>query len=76
MSISLALPNRLGYSLFMANTVTVNGQAVAVVNTLSCGPGCTPHTYELRGGSYVYEIAGIWWLQMGGQSKRQVEVAR
>jgi hypothetical protein len=62
--------------LFMVNTLTVNGRTVAVLNTLSCGPGCQPHTYELSGGSYVYEIAGSWWLQERGQSKREVTVGR
>jgi len=59
----------------MVNAINVDGRPVEVLNTLSCGPNCTPHTYELNGGSYVYEIAGEWWLQQRGQGKRRVEVA-
>lgn len=59
----------------MVNAISINGRTVAVLNTLSSGPGCQPHTYELKGGSYVYEIAGEWFLQVRGQSKRRVEVA-
>jgi hypothetical protein len=59
----------------MANTLTVNGVERTVTNTLSCGPGCEPHTYELTRGAYVYRIAGEWWLQERGQFKRRVEVA-
>ena len=66
---------RLGNTLFMVNEINVNGKPVAVVNTLSCGLGCGPHTFELKGGSYVYEIAGQWWLQERGREKRRVEVA-
>jgi len=58
----------------MANTITVNGRAMQVTNTLSCGPGCTPHTYELKGGSYVYQVGREWFLQVRGQSARKVEV--
>jgi hypothetical protein len=61
--------------IIMTNTITVNGRTEKVLNTLSSGPGQPVHTYELRGGSYVYEIAGIWWLQEAGQFKRRVEVA-
>lgn len=59
----------------MVNHITVNGSVKQVVNTLSCGPGEKPHTYELKGGSYVFEIGGVWWLAEKGQSKRNVEVA-
>lgn len=58
----------------MANDITVNGTARKVTNTLSSGPGCEPHTYELTHGAYVYEIGGVWWLQERGQFKRKVEV--
>lgn len=60
----------------MVNTINVNGRAVKVLNTLSVGPGCAPHTYELAGGSYVHEIAGQWFLQVRGQRAVAVEVAR
>jgi hypothetical protein len=60
----------------MVNEINVNGRPVVVLNTLSCGPGCAPHTYALKGGSYVYEIAGQWFLQERGQFKRKVEVAQ
>jgi hypothetical protein len=58
------------------NTATVNGQTVRVVNTLSSGPGQAPHTLELAGGAYVYEIAGQWFLQERGKFKVAVKVAR
>jgi len=53
--------------------VLVDGVAHRVLNALSGGPGCIPHTYEFSGG-YVYEIAGIWYLQLPGQFKRPVTV--
>ena len=59
----------------MANTITVNGTARKVMNTLSSGPGREPHTYELTRGAYVYEIGGVWWLQERGQFKRAVTVS-
>ena len=46
----------------MPRTILVNGKPVNVTNALSSGPGETPHTYELDGGSYVYEVAGVWTL--------------
>lgn len=60
----------------MVNEINVNGRPVVVLNTVSCGPNCTPHTYELKGGSYVYEVAGEWWLQQRGKIKYKVEVAQ
>jgi hypothetical protein len=59
----------------MTKSININGRETVVLNSLSCGPGCTPHTYELKGGSYVYQIAGEWFLQVRGQDKRKVEVA-
>ena len=59
----------------MVKNITVNGVSRAVTNTLSSGPGCEAHTYELTRGAYVYRIGGEWWLQERGQFKRQVEVA-
>lgn len=58
----------------MTNSITVNGQARKVTNTLSCGPGQEPHTYELTGGAYVYSVGGAWKLQERGQSARAVTV--
>lgn len=58
----------------MTKTIAINGHVVTVLNRLSSGPGAEPHTYELRGGSYVYEIAGRWWLQERGQYPRLVTV--
>lgn len=55
-------------------SITINGRPVPVLNTLSSGPNGQRHTYILSGGSYVYEIAGEWWLQERGQFKRRVEV--
>jgi hypothetical protein len=60
----------------MVKQIAVNGTARTVVNTLSYGPGTVPHTYELAGGSYVYEIAGSWFLQARGQFKQNVTVAQ
>jgi len=60
----------------MVKQITVNGAAAKVINTLSCGPGSEPHTFELSGGSYVYQIADVWWLQERGQFKRAVRVAQ
>jgi hypothetical protein len=60
----------------MVNAINVNGRPVVVLNTLSVGPNCQPHTYELKGGSYVYEVAGQWFLQERGQLRRVVEVGR
>lgn len=59
----------------MTKSININGRETVVLNTLSCGPGCEPHTYELNGGSYVYRIADEWFLQVRGQFKRRVEVA-
>jgi hypothetical protein len=59
----------------MTKSINVNGRETLVLNSLSSGPNCAPHTYELKGGSYVYEIAGAWWLQERGQFARRVEVA-
>ncbi len=56
----------------MNSTQTVCGRTV--VNTLSSGPGCTPHTYELAGGAYVYQVAGQWFLQERGQVRREVKL--
>ena len=58
----------------MVNEITVNGSLVQVLNTLSYGPGESVHTYELKGGSYVYEISGSWFIQERGQLKRRVEI--
>jgi hypothetical protein len=58
----------------MVKQITVNGAARTVVNTGSYGPGLEPHTYELKGGSWVYRIADKWYLGQPGQFKRQVEV--
>lgn len=59
----------------MANTITVNGRTVRVLNTLSCGPGEAPHTYELKGGAYVYRVGREWWLQERGREKRPVSLS-
>ena len=56
--------------------ITINGRQYEATNALSSGPGCEAHTYELRGGDYVYRVADTWWLQQRGQWKRAVEVAR
>jgi hypothetical protein len=58
----------------MVKSINVNGRTEVVLNTLSVGPGEQPHTYELKGGSYVYEVAGQWFLQARGQFKRAVQV--
>jgi hypothetical protein len=58
----------------MVNHIAVNGRSVAVLNTLSCGPGCAPSTYELAGGAYVYAVGSSWWMQERGRDKRQVVV--
>ena len=55
-------------------TLTVNGQTVRVLNTLSCGPDQPVHTYELAGGAYVYEVAGTWFLQERWQFARVVSL--
>ncbi len=47
--------------------IKVNGVAREYVNALSCGPGCTPHTYELRGGGLVRETPVGWILEHRGQ---------
>jgi hypothetical protein len=60
----------------MTKSININGRPVVVLNTLSCGPGCEPDTYNLKGGSYVYRIAGEWWLQVRGQFKRRVIVEK
>lgn len=48
-------------------TILVDGAPRRVLNAFSSGPGCTPHTYDLIGREYVYEIAGEWKLQRPGQ---------
>ncbi len=60
--------------LDMTNAITVNGQARKVTNTLSCGPGEEPHTYELTGGAYVYRVGNDWKLQERGRFARVVRV--
>jgi hypothetical protein len=59
----------------MVKQITVNGVERKVTNTLSCGPGCEPHTYELTRGAYVYRVGAEWWLQERGQFKRAVTVS-
>jgi hypothetical protein len=56
-------------------TIKINGRDEKVTNTLSCGPGEAPHTYELTRGRYVYRIADVWYLQIPGQFKILVSVA-
>lgn len=58
----------------MIKHIAINGTAREVTNTLSCGPGCEPHTYELTYGAYVYRVGGTWLLQERGQFARQVTV--
>jgi len=61
-------------------TILVNGKSVKVTNALSSGPGEPPHTYELAGGAYVYDVAGTWTLvrpyPIGPVGKVTVEVPR
>ena len=45
----------------------VDGVSRRVLNTLSCGPDASPHTFILRGNEYIYEVAGVWYLQQPGQ---------
>lgn len=58
--------------------VAIDGRGQSVTNALSCGPGCTPHTFELtnagRGGRYVQRIGAQWMLQEPGQTPRNVKV--
>lgn len=54
-------------------TIKVNGQVAKVLNAYSCGPGLSPHTYDVPGG-YVYEIAGVWRKQTAGQFPYVVQV--
>lgn len=51
----------------MANTIKVNGRAVEYVNAYSYGPGCTPHSYELRDGTRVRTapVGGSGWIRQG-----------
>ncbi len=67
-STTLASMETLSQSTF----VRVDGRERQVTDRLSSGPGLPPTTYELRGGAYVYEIGGSWWLQERGQFKRKV----
>ncbi len=60
----------------MVKHITVNGAAVQVLNTLSDGPGTDVHTFELKGGSYVYRVADTWFLQERGKFKIPVKVAQ
>jgi hypothetical protein len=60
----------------MVKQITVNGQAEQVTNTLSCGPGCEPSTYELTRGAYVYAVGSSWYLQERGQFARKVAVEK
>ena len=59
--------------------VMVDGKPWRVLDALSCGPGCVPHTYELAGGAYVFEVAGVWQLVLprprGPQGPVSVEVS-
>lgn len=57
----------------MSKTIKVNGTMHTVLNTFSCGPEQEPHTYCFSGG-YVYEIGGVWLLQLPGQHPRYVSV--
>lgn len=54
-------------------TILVNGEPREVLNTGSVGTGCAPHTYELAG-CYVYETAGVWWMQLPGRAVYKVTV--
>jgi hypothetical protein len=60
----------------MVKHITVNGTAVQVLNSLSDGPGTDVHTFELKGGSYVYRVADVWFLQERGLFKVPVTVGR
>ena len=56
-------------------TILVDGIVRRVVGIGSSGPGCMPHTYELAGRDYIYEVAGEWKLQRPGQFPAVVEVS-
>ncbi len=53
-------------------TIQLDGSTYQVLNTLSAGPDCEPTTYELKGGSYVYQVGGYWFLQRRGQFAQKV----
>ncbi len=60
------------YSNFM-KTIQVNGRAVKVLNSYSCGPGQVAHTYDVPGG-YIENIAGTWTLHIRGGWSQVVTV--
>lgn len=54
--------------------LAIDGREVTTTNAYSCGPGCTPHTFDLPGGDSVYEIGDKWTLRSPGQWPREVSV--
>lgn len=58
-----------------AYLVSINGKPVKVFRTLSCGPECEPHTFELSNGDHCYVVAGVWKLQRRGQQAYPVAVS-
>lgn len=40
-------------------TIEIDGEAREVLNAYSCGPGETPHSFDVPGG-HAYEFGGVW----------------
>lgn len=55
-------------------TVKVNGHSYEVANSYSCGPGCTPHTFELRGHATVRN-SPIGWIIEDGRGPWQPKIS-
>lgn len=53
----------------MPETIKVDGAVFKVVNAYSCGPGCVPHTYVLRGMCGVFEVRNTakGWIRNEGR---------
>ena len=54
--------------------ILVDGSPRRVLNQLSSGLGCEPHTFELSDEAYVYRIGNTWKLQERGHFARPVVV--
>ena len=51
---------------YIGKTVGVDGGSYKVIETLSCGPGESPHTFVLEKGGRLYVIGDTWkWDRPG-----------
>lgn len=54
--------------------IKVNGVEREVVNSFSSGPGCAPHSYQLKRNVYLLRIGANWQEERPGQHPFRVTV--